>query len=184
MTTNPKLDHSPAGGLEVLIWPKSRIPKVFILLGGAVGQQRLPFLHQVLTPSALVERRTWSAIRKIQPRLPTSKQDCVGSQWLTILHPSTLLSTIEVIRYIRVSDILWYCDHGWTHKSNWIKIYGQKCQKYMPVLCQEYMLFFCLPLSSQPRLNLLSPQQQGRPPTPRPCCCIFLTGIYFWHVFN
>ena len=32
----------------------------------------------------------------------------------------------------------------------------------MPVLCQEYMLFFCLPLSSQPRLNLLSTQQQGR----------------------
>ena len=35
--------------------------------------------------------------------------------------------------------------------------------KNMPVLCQEYMLFFCLPLSSQPRLNLLSTQQQGRP---------------------
>ena len=33
---------------------------------------------------------------------------------------------------------------------------------YMPVLCQEYMLFFCLPLSSQPKLNLLSTQQQGR----------------------
>ena len=32
----------------------------------------------------------------------------------------------------------------------------------MPVLCQEYMLLFCLPLSSQPRLNLLSIQQQGR----------------------
>ena len=43
------------------------------------------------------------------------------------------------------------------------------CQKYMPVLCQEYMLFFCLPLSSQPRLNLLSTQQQGRaPPVWRP----------------
>ena len=27
----------------------------------------------------------------------------------------------------------------------------------MPVLCQEYMLFFCLPLSSQPRLRLLRP---------------------------
>ena len=39
----------------------------------------------------------------------------------------------------------------------------------MPVLCQEYMLFFCLPLSSQPRLNLLSTQQQGRaPPLWRP----------------
>ena len=43
----------------------------------------------------------------------------------------------------------------------------------MPVLCQEYMPFFCLPLSSQPRLNLLSTQQQGRahsmwrgPPSP------------------
>ena len=35
-------------------------------------------------------------------------------------------------------------------------------EKYLPILCQEYMLFFCLPLSSQPRLNLLSPQQQGR----------------------
>ena len=32
----------------------------------------------------------------------------------------------------------------------------------MPILCQEYMLFFCLPLSIQPRLNLLSTQQQGR----------------------
>ena len=36
--------------------------------------------------------------------------------------------------------------------------------KNMSVLCQEYMLFFCLPLSSQPRLNLLSTQQQGRAP--------------------
>ena len=33
----------------------------------------------------------------------------------------------------------------------------------MPVLCQTYMLFFCLPLSSQPRLNL-STQPQGRAP--------------------
>ena len=32
----------------------------------------------------------------------------------------------------------------------------------MHVLCQEYMLLFCLPLSIQPRLNLLSTQQQGR----------------------
>ena len=36
----------------------------------------------------------------------------------------------------------------------------------MPVLCQEYMLFFCLPLSNQPRLDT---QQQGRaPPVWRP----------------
>ena len=41
--------------------------------------------------------------------------------------------------------------------SNLVNIYI-----YMPVLCQEYMLFFCLPLSSQPRLNLLSTRQQGR----------------------
>ena len=33
--------------------------------------------------------------------------------------------------------------------------------KYMPILCKEYMLFFCLPLSIQPRLNT---QQQGRAP--------------------
>ena len=33
----------------------------------------------------------------------------------------------------------------------------EKCQKDMPALCQEYMLFFCLPLSSQPRLRLLKP---------------------------
>ena len=45
----------------------------------------------------------------------------------------------------------------------------------MPVLCQEYMLFFCLPLSIQPRLNT---QQQGRatrcgtPHPARPCCCV------------
>ena len=36
-------------------------------------------------------------------------------------------------------------------------IFLEKYQKYMPVLCQEYMLFFCLPLSSQPRLRLLRP---------------------------
>ena len=40
------------------------------------------------------------------------------------------------------------------------KYFQEFGQKYMPVLCQEYMLFFCLPLSSQPRLNLLSTQQQ------------------------
>ena len=37
----------------------------------------------------------------------------------------------------------------------WEKI--EKSQKNMPVLRQEYMLFFCLPLSSQPRLRLLRP---------------------------
>ena len=31
------------------------------------------------------------------------------------------------------------------------------CQKYMPVLCQEYMQFFCLPLSNQPRLDGIWP---------------------------
>ena len=41
---------------------------------------------------------------------------------------------------------------------------GEKVPKNMPVLCQEHMLFVCLPLSSQPRLNLLSTQQQGRAP--------------------
>ena len=35
----------------------------------------------------------------------------------------------------------------------------EKYQKYMPILCQEYMLFFCLPLSIQPMLNT---HQQGR----------------------
>ena len=39
-------------------------------------------------------------------------------------------------------------------KNVWV----EKGQKNMPVLCQEYMLFFCLPLSNQPRLNT---QQQG-----------------------
>jgi len=47
--------------------------------------------------------------------------------------------------------------------TNIVRNFGRK---YMPVLCQEYMLFFCLPLSSQPRLNLLSPQKQGPPPRP------------------
>ena len=57
----------------------------------------------------------------------------------------------------------------------WGKWILKKCQKYMPILCQEYMLFFCLPLSIQPRLNT---QQQGRappvwrPPHARPCCCV------------
>ena len=48
----------------------------------------------------------------------------------------------------------------------------------MPALCQEYMLFFCLPLSSQPRLSLLGTQRQGyaplvwRPPRARaPLLC-------------
>ena len=39
-----------------------------------------------------------------------------------------------------------------------VRVFGGKwilktCQKYKPILCQEYMLFFCLPLSTQPRLN-------------------------------
>ena len=80
-----------------------------------------------------------------------------------------------------------------------------KMSKHMPVLCQEYMLFFCLPLSIRPRLNT---QQQGcarggrHTGGARPCCCVLSlgwllngkqknsiyswqrTGIYFWHVFN
>ena len=45
----------------------------------------------------------------------------------------------------------------------------------MPVLCQEYMLFFCLPLSNQPRLNT---QQQGRAPPVwrRECAILRLDG--------
>ena len=43
-----------------------------------------------------------------------------------------------------------------------VSLFHRKTSKNMPILCQEYMLFFCLPLSSQPRLNLLSTQQQGR----------------------
>ena len=31
-----------------------------------------------------------------------------------------------------------------------------------PVLCKEFLLFVCLPLNSQPGLNLLSKHQQGR----------------------
>ena len=51
--------------------------------------------------------------------------------------------------------------------------YLKTCQKYLPILCQEYMLFFCMPLSSQPRLNLLSTQKQGRGGGGgRPCCCV------------
>ena len=46
------------------------------------------------------------------------------------------------------------------------KYFQEFGQKYMPVLSQEYMLFFCLPLSSQPRLRLLRPlsisQHTGR----------------------
>ena len=36
----------------------------------------------------------------------------------------------------------------------------------MPVLCQEYMLFFCLPLSNQRRLNTGGAY---------PCCCVAFT---------
>ena len=37
-----------------------------------------------------------------------------------------------------------------------------KIAKNRPIHCQEHMLFFCLPMNSQPRLNLLSTQRQGR----------------------
>ena len=60
-------------------------------------------------------------------------------------------------------------DMSWASGCMGAKYCQEFGQKYMPVLCQEYMLFFCLPLSSQPRLNLLSTQQQGRaPPVWRP----------------
>ena len=51
----------------------------------------------------------------------------------------------------------------------------RKCQKYIHVLCQEYMLFVCVPLSIQPSLNT---QQQGcaaewrHTKGARPCCCV------------
>ena len=49
-----------------------------------------------------------------------------------IHYPSTLSATIQVIRYIRILDILWYCDPGWDHKPKWIKIYGRIFQTKMP----------------------------------------------------
>ena len=65
--------------------------------------------------------------------------------------------------------------------GTWVQnIFRNLVNKYIPVLCQEYMLFFCLPLRSQPRLNT---QQQGRappvwrlPPRARPCCCVLSLG--------
>ena len=64
--------------------------------------------------------------------------------------------------------------------------------KYMPVLCQEYMLFFCLPFSSRPRLNLLSTQQQGRTwvqnmfrnLVPYFLTCPQLVGTWVKHIFR
>ena len=48
----------------------------------------------------------------------------------------------------------------------------------MPILCQEYMLFFCLPLSIQPRLNT---QQQGRAPQcALPPCAPLLLCVEPW----
>ena len=45
----------------------------------------------------------------------------------------------------------------------------------MAVLCQEYMLSVCLPLSSQPRLNLPSTQQKGHAPPVCPPTIFFFT---------
>ena len=51
----------------------------------------------------------------------------------------------------------------------------------MPILCQEYMLFFCLQLSIQPRLNT---QQQGHAPrcgVPLPHCApMLLLVVVCW----
>ena len=57
-------------------------------------------------------------------------------------------------------------DSRWNWERYTITKLTNMGEKYLPILCQEYMLFFCLPLSSQPRLNILSTQQQGRAPTP------------------
>ena len=65
---------------------------------------------------------------------------------------STTLDRLEAI--LRVSDFANFSME--THIPNSSGIWHGK---YMPILCQEYMLFFCLPLSIQPRLNT---QQQGR----------------------
>ena len=55
--------------------------------------------------------------------------------------------------------------------GTWVQTMFRNLVKiYMPVLCQEYMLFSCLPLSVQPRLNT---QQQGRAP---PVCPPTLRG--------
>ena len=51
------------------------------------------------------------------------------------------------------------CKGGWIQGARRVAKGGKNLWKKMPVLCQEYMLFFCLPLSNQPRLNT---QQQGR----------------------
>ena len=57
-------------------------------------------------------------------------------------NPPTLLATIQVIRNIRILDILWYCDPGWTHKSNWIKnIWVRKCQKICPSSAKSICYF-------------------------------------------
>jgi len=65
-------------------------------------------------------------------------------------------------RYPNILDILRYCDPGWTHKSNWIKINGWKNVKtYARPLPRVHAIGFCLQLNIQPTLNT---QQQGRAP--------------------
>ena len=57
----------------------------------------------------------------------------------------------------------------------------KECQTNMPALCQEYMRFFCLPSSNQPRLNT---QQQGRAQPvwrpPPPTCAPLLLCVQPW----
>ena len=63
--------------------------------------------------------------------------------------------------YFQESDLRIWVKHIFrflTYEYGVKKYFQEFGQTYMPILWQEYILFFCLPLSIQPRLNT---QQQG-----------------------
>ena len=71
------------------------------------------------------------------------------------------------------------CKGGWIQGARRVAKGGKNLWKKMPVLCQEYMLFFCLPLSNQPRLDLLSTQKNKGGAGGYSMYSWQRTGIYF-----
>ena len=137
--------------------------------------------HQEMTPQRKLLRISPNRVRRIC-FLPTlgslpSKGEQSALPWVWI----------EPTLDIAIISTPMGCKGGWIQGARRVAKGGKKLWKKMPVLCQEYMLFFCLPLSNQPRLKLLSTQQQGRAPSvcpphlphararARPCCCVLKT---------
>ena len=99
---------------------------------------------------------------KLESKYPILQGGPVPCHAMSWLHVPCQAIFLHVMQYLCVScSVMIIPCHAVSVFLNGPCFVLRKYLENMPVLCQEYMLFFGLPLSSQPRLNLLRHEKQA-----------------------